>query len=318
MNVDNIIIKLQDVGLKITSSRLKIGRWADVKHIDGHTYGYIVNIEKNICTWIRRGTTIKGTFKIDDNAKLIPNFKFRQQIREQKRAEDKSYFIMSQKLSKQYFSIEDIGNTCKYLTSKKVDKYACKTDCYGNLVIPIRKLVQDKSGKINAYIRTLQTISPDGVKRLSFGGQKQDGMHMLNFPLRLLPKPDNQENMNKFAGRIIIAEGYATAATIAKLTTDLCVMSVDAGNMLSVVKQIRLAYPNSKIVIAADNDLKLSELHKGSHKWIWGNTGVESALNCQNEVGCMVAVPPVGMDWNDCFMHDGIVATAQLFFQQIL
>lgn len=318
MNIDNIIMKLQDIGLKITASKLKIGRWADVKHLDGHTYGYIVNTEKNICSWLRRGTDIKGTFKINDSAPYVPNNKFKQQIRDQKRAQEHAYFLKAQELAKQYFNIEDVGNTCKYLISKKVDKFNCKTDCYGNLIIPIRKLIQDKNGNTNAYIRTLQTISPDGVKLLGFGGQKQDGMSMLNFPLRLLPKPDNKEAMSNFAGRIIIAEGYATAATIAKFTTDLCVMSVDAGNMLPVVKQIRIAYPKAKIVIAADNDLKLRETTKGSNKWIWSNTGVEYAIRCQNEVNCIVVIPPTGMDWNDCYIQDGIVSTAHLFFQQIL
>ncbi len=325
MNNGFIVLKLQELGLKVEHSNLRINRWTDVKHLDGHTYGYIVNTNKNICSWIRRGTDEKGCFGLDSKPFQISIKSYRQQLRKEYFREQKAYFDKAIDLAKYYFELDDIGTTTPYLEYKKVPKYNCKTDRNGNVIIPLRILVQDKNGHTNAYIKTIQTIRYDGTKLLAKGGQKKGAMGLINFKTSLLPKPENKHRMDTFTGEIVVAEGYATAATIAKLTNYQCVMAADAGNMKVVVKQIRLAYPKARIIIAADNDLKLRETKENSGKWIWSNTGVEAAITVQQEFNCLVAIPEFNdvnsknklTDWNDLLIHAGTTRTAKMFFKQV-
>lgn len=53
---------------------------------------------------------------------------------------------------------------------------------------------------------------------------------------------------------IIVAEGYATAASIYEATGIPCVVAFDAGNLLPVVIELHKRYPRAKILIAADDD----------------------------------------------------------------
>lgn len=320
-----IVLRLQEIGLQVTHSNLRLNRWTDVKHFDGHTYGYIVNIHKNICSWIRRGTDEKGCFSLDSKPFSIPYKTFTKELQQEKRKEQKAYFDKATDLAAQYFDLVDIGTTTPYLEKKRVQKFNCKTDRNGDVIIPLRILVRDKIGYTNSYIKTLQTIKYDGTKLLSKGGQKKGAMGLLNFPKSLLPKPDNKNKMDNFNGDIIIAEGYATAATLAQLTGYLSVMAIDAGNFNPVVQQIRLAYPKARIIISADNDIKLKESTPNSSKWVWSNTGVEAAISTQQSVECNIALPDFRgikstdklTDWNDYFIKFGKLETIKHFFSQV-
>lgn len=318
-----VVLKLQEIGLQVTHANLKLNRWTDIKHIDGHTYGYIVNVNKNICSWIRRGTDEKGCFNLSSYPFSISRKNFISQLRQASRKAQEEYFNKATDLAKYYFELDDIGVTTPYLDKKKVKKFNCKTDSNGNIIIPLRILVRDKLGLTNSYIKTLQTIRYDGTKLLSKGGQKIGAMGLLNIPKSLLPKPENRNRMESFKGDIIIAEGYATAATLAQLTNQISIMAVDAGNIKNVITQVRLAYPKARIIIAADNDIKLKEdIQKG--KFVWSNTGVEAALNIQNEINCNIAIPNFEelnadklTDWNDYFIKFGRLATIKHFFSQV-
>jgi phage/plasmid primase-like uncharacterized protein len=320
-----IVLRLQEIGLKVTQANLRLNRWTDVKHFDGHTYGYIVNEKKNICSWVRRGTDDKGCFSLDSKPFSISHKSFIKQLIEDNRKEQKAYFDKAADLAKQYFELDDFGITTPYLDKKRVQKFNCKTDRNSNVIIPLRILVRDKAGFTNSYIKTLQTIKFDGTKLLAKGGQKKGAMGLLNFPKSLLPKPDNKTKMDNFTGEIIIAEGYATAATLAQLTSYLSVMAVDAGNVKQVAQQIIASYPKAKIIIAADNDLKLKETNQDSNKWVWSNTGVEAAIITQQEIICSVAIPDFKgqksadklTDWNDYFIKYGKFATIKHFFGQV-
>lgn len=91
----------------------------------------------------------------------------------------------------------------------------------------------------------------------------------------------------------IIAEGYATAATLHEATglQDYCAMS--AGNLLAVAKAIRQARPNVKLVICADNDSTQ------------GNPGLTAAKAAARAVGGFLAIPPIAGDFNDYAAMEG-------------
>ena len=95
------------------------------------------------------------------------------------------------------------------------------------------------------------------------------------------------------ADTVVIAEGYATAATIFDATGFCSVMAVDAGNLLPVAQAFRAAHPGKRIVIAADNDQHTP-----------GNPGLSKARAAAQAIGAALVWPEFaegepGSDFND-------------------
>lgn len=79
---------------------------------------------------------------------------------------------------------------------------------------------------------------------------------------------------------ILIAEGYATAATIYKATHQPTVVAFNANNLVPVAKSLKKKYPNATILVCADDDY-LTE----------GNPGITWAEKAANAVSGKVVVP---------------------------
>lgn len=127
-------------------------------------------------------------------------------------------------------------------------------------------------------IRTFQTISGN-FKSFIKGAEKSGSFAALG----------QMEN-----GRdVLIAEGYATAATLHEQTGKAVVVAFDAGNLQSVATKIRQLTPESQIYIAADND------HNSST-----NIGIEAAKKAAQAIDAKVIAPKFELgekasDWND-------------------
>ena len=86
--------------------------------------------------------------------------------------------------------------------------------------------------------------------------------------------------------KIIICEGFATAASLYENSGYLTVVAFDAGNLKNVALNIKSLYSASKIVVAGDNDLS--------------GIGQKKALEAALAVNGQYLVPAtVGHDWND-------------------
>lgn len=84
---------------------------------------------------------------------------------------------------------------------------------------------------------------------------------------------------------IIIAEGYATAATIKEACELPAVVSAfDSGNLKAVAKELNKKYPHKPIILAADDD-KYLELSKGI------NPGKEKASEAAEAVNGFIVLP---------------------------
>jgi putative DNA primase/helicase len=121
-----------------------------------------------------------------------------------------------------------------YLKEKEIGAWSVKHDGKGGLIVPIRN--------VEGRLQSLQFIDKDGNKRMMKDGRKADGMHFIDPQKQLGQAP------------ILIAEGYATAATLYEATKLPTVCAFDAGNLKSVATAMREKYPEKTIVIAADND----------------------------------------------------------------
>lgn len=91
----------------------------------------------------------------------------------------------------------------------------------------------------NGIITTLQFIQPDGSKKFLTDGEAGGSSHRFG---------------GKLTDTIILAEGFATGATLHEATGYPVAVCGSAGNLLPVAVGIRERHPGVKIIIAGDAD----------------------------------------------------------------
>ena len=84
-------------------------------------------------------------------------------------------------------------------------------------------------------------------------------------------------------GPIAIAEGYATAATMAQASGLWTLVALNAGNLVDAAAQAREVWPRAELVVVADDDWATE-----------GNPGLTKATQAANLVGARVVVPDFG------------------------
>ncbi|MEQ2027936.1 toprim domain-containing protein [Xenorhabdus szentirmaii] len=173
---------------------------------------------------------------------------------------------------------------------------------------PNQMLLADNStvlrlATLDKKVTGAQIIKPDGEKKLLTGSQKKGAFIALS---ALEERPDT----------VIITEGYATALTVNQLCNGAVLAALDAGNLLSVAQSVRERWPDTKIIIAADNDWHYpGELDKKGKLKV--NTGKISAEKAALAVNGWITLPPTEhkADWDDYRQRHG-VETAKLAFAQ--
>ncbi|HUX78423.1 MAG TPA: DUF3987 domain-containing protein, partial [Alphaproteobacteria bacterium] len=173
--------------------------------------------------------------------------------------------------------------TSPYLHKKKVEAFGVR---FRNdiLVVPLK----DIGGKL----WSLQWIKADGTKRFLTGGRKNGCFHSIGVLEDGKP--------------IIVMEGYATGASIHKATQQVAVIAFDAGNLDSVIEELKKAYPKSPILIAGDDDC-----------WKDTNKGRTKAEEAAQKYGCSVIFPKFKntetnpTDFNDLHVVEGLAAVQE-------
>ncbi len=128
----------------------------------------------------------------------------------------------------------------QYLNKKKVTIGNARVNLYkGNaqLVIPLTDFCP--TSEENLRIKGLQFVDEDGRK---------------SFPLPFKGLFHVASDYGVSKEITVICEGYATARSIAKSADFYVIAAMFACNLKSVAEKISKQFPNSKIVIAADND----------------------------------------------------------------
>ncbi|EHT05155.1 hypothetical protein HMPREF9694_05480 [Klebsiella michiganensis] len=155
------------------------------------------------------------------------------------------YERMAARLSEQYRRMPEATDAHPYLQRKGVPAMpGLRLDRYDNLIIPLQN--------IDNKLRILQYIKPDGSKLLKKDAEKSGNFFVVGGELH---------NGQPF----IYAEGYATAATLHLASGLPVVMTVDAGNMVTVAGKLKEKYPDSTHIIAGDDDMT-REKNKGQIK----------------------------------------------------
>jgi putative DNA primase/helicase len=92
-----------------------------------------------------------------------------------------------------------------------------------------------------------------------------------------------------------VAEGFATAASVAEVSGCPCLVAFSAQNIPAVVVTAKRTLPGRRIVVVADNDLS--------------GVGQRVAEHCAQQHGVQVVIPPVaGQDANDYLLAGGDLA----------
>jgi putative DNA primase/helicase len=149
-----------------------------------------------------------------------------------------------------------------YLIRKRIGPHGAKLGRGNSLIIP---LFNSDNELVN-----LQFISEDGGKRFLSGGQKKGCFFTLG----------------EVTEKILIAEGFATGASLFEDSGHHTVIAFDKGNLEPVAKVIRQLHTNAEIIICGDNDLS--------------GVGQKAARSAALAVTGKYIIPPItGMDWND-------------------
>ena len=143
--------------------------------------------------------------------------------------------------------------------------------------------VWDASGSLMSLQRILPEKPTEGTDKIFLPGGKTAGGY---FPI---PAKDGTKD-----GPLLIAEGYATAASLHMATGLAVLVAFNAGNLEAVARMARDKYPDREIVLAADNDL---------HTDGKPNIGVQAAVTAAQTIGGKLAVCPAldggKADFND-------------------
>jgi putative DNA primase/helicase len=134
----------------------------------------------------------------------------------------------------------------------------------------------------------VQYIKSDGTKRFAKESRKRGCFHVVG-------APNGDAALQKIAQSpvVVIAEGYATAATIAKLARVPAIAAFDSGNLLAVARAIRERHGDKHIIIAGDDDHRLEN-----------NPGRSKALEAAAAVNAVLVFPDLSAEQRGQGMTD--------------
>lgn len=288
-NYDDVISQLQAAGLDVDTSRFEVGTvhpircreingdrerrgwywlneiWLDEAGPDGSTTKecYIVgsygvyrgnDSGKQKIRLSRRGPAMSAEQAAAMKARHAENVKRAKAIRE---AEQEAAAQVAAAAWAKYRPIS--ATPSDYLTRKGVGGHGLRYSPSGNgtLAVPMC----DVTGKVWG----LQIIRGRDRRRGSMekeywprGLSKTGHFHLIGSPLQI----------------ILLAEGYATGATLFEATGLPTAIAFDAGNLMPVAQALHKAYPRAYILACADDDY-LTE----------GNPGITAAMNAATAVG---------------------------------
>ena len=169
--------------------------------------------------------------------------------------------------------------TSVYLDRKGIKAHGVRFLGDGSIAVPM----VNASGLVN-----LQTIAADGSKRFLRWGRKAGTWHMIR---------GDAEG----ADVIVIAEGFATAASIFEATGRPVAVGFDAGNLRHVAQALAELHPSARLLIAGDDDRATT-----------GNPGRKAATAAARAVGGLAVfpepLPEGGSDFNDVHQSAGLAA----------
>ncbi|MFP2517038.1 LPD7 domain-containing protein [Buttiauxella agrestis] len=226
-------------------------------YLDGRPAGWYQNhrASEGKVNW-----TSTGSFTWDPNDAIRQKALQAQKRWDRERKELADFDRMGKNLTRQWEKMPAPGNDHRYLLRKGVPATdGVRQDKYGNLVIPL--------SNTHGNIRSLQYIDPDGKKNLKKDAEKSGNFFVVGGAL--VPGMP-----------VLYAEGYATAASLNMATGLPVVMTVDAGNMVTVSQKLKEALPGVPHIILGEDDFTRKD-----------NKGLLKAEEAARNIGGVYVIP---------------------------
>ena len=275
--MEELATALDAAGIAVTDIDLhKVGVWQYVHTNDKRhkRNGHVKVFESDpIRIWFQNmATEVTGYYAAEAN----PFQQFRAFIRAAPPVEICDTYALAAKVANNNWNIASAADADHdYLHAKQIKPNGIR-QLGQSLIIPM----VDRNG----VVWSTQTISVDGRKRYHKGGRKR-GCY---FPIG--GKPENV---------LFLAEGFATAASVAECTGIPVAVCFDAGNLKPVAEQLSPKFPTTELIYCADNDVNTE-----------GNPGITKATEAARAYGGRVFWPTFPddvdlTDWNDMHVHYG-------------
>ncbi|ELV9460686.1 hypothetical protein QND27_004078 [Salmonella enterica] len=198
---------------------------------DGHPSGWYENhrTSTGVVKWVSQ-----GQHTVDPALRLQQQAQNAQRLWDREQATQAEYNRQAAWSTRQWETLPPAPGDHPYLVRKDVPAAdGLRLDKYQNLVIPLRNVAGE--------IRSLQYIAPDGTKLIKRDSEKAGNFFVVGGQLE--------------AGKpVLYAEGYATAATVSLAAGLPVVMTVDAGNLVTVTGALKAHYPDAPHLIFGDDD----------------------------------------------------------------
>jgi len=246
-----------------------------IGHLDGVANGYAENNRtKEVRRWKARG---QGLSEEQKNELLAEAEKKRCERRRQER---ERFEATADRLSGELRSLSSGVEKTAYHEAKGIEPLPGVPVRNGDLLVA----GYDVEGKL----WTIQYIKEDGTKRFAKDSRKHGCFHVVG-------AANSIDGLQKLGNSpvIAIAEGYATAATVAKYSNVPAVAAFDSGNLLAVATALHERWPDKGIMIAGDDDHKLEN-----------NPGRVKALEAAAAVNGVAIFPELSAEQREQGMTD--------------
>jgi conjugative relaxase-like TrwC/TraI family protein len=240
-----------------------------VAHVDGRPAGYAKNNrsgEEN--RWKSSGVSMTR----EQFAAVAPG-----KIAEREADRVATYERTAQRLTAQLETYPPLSRAHDYLQAKRISlQPGVFQTARGSLAIP----VYDVDGKL----WSAQYINSDRSKRFARESRKDGCFHVIG-------AEGSGTDVLRNAQAIVVAEGYATAASLKELYSQdnekrpvAFIAAFDAGNVPAVARALRDRFPDVAMVIAADNDVAVAEEHGR-------NPGLNKGTEAAQATGAQLMIP---------------------------
>lgn len=251
---------------------------AYVGYLDGKPSGFIQNFATGYKeNWTASSVRLTGPARAEAAAQM------HMARQEREAAQAVQYRQTAEKVAARWDTLSASPSTGQnaYLSRKGVEAHGVKFDGE-RLIVPVR----DVDGKL----WSIQTISPDegAPKLFEKGGRKGANMHVIG--------------EIKAGTEVLVAEGYATGASLHQATGKPVAVAFDSGNLDAVVGALKQRYPTSPIYVLGDDDR--AQLP---------NVGYDKAVAAARNHQVGVAFPQFLesgklSDFNDLHVNEGLAA----------
>lgn len=206
-----------------------------VGHLDGHPAGKIINNKTGAdLTWKSKG------YSMSDQEKARVQAEAAGKLAKRAAEQDRIHEATAQRVRRQLSDLLPVQSLTPYLKAKGIEAHdGVFTDNQGQKTFIPAFDVHGKQW-------SMQYIDEAGNKRFAKESRKSGCFH-----------PVGGMNALDQAPIVVVAEGYATAATLAETLGHATVAAFDSGNLMAVASALHERYPDKQMVIAGDDDRHL-------------------------------------------------------------